>query len=379
MGKSTVAEGLFAGSGRGIVESHKFLASRRVCVGLVGSDLPTIPRELAELSSRNNQLILAAMSEIAGELSAAVTSWGADRVGVVMGTSTSGVGEGEHALADRLSLGSWPGSFDFLQQEPGSISKFVADYWSLLGPAYTISTACSSTGKAFAAARRMLRFGLCDVVIVGGADSLCRLTLTGFAAMEAISEGVCNPFSINRDGITIGEGAAVFLMSREPSEVELLGVGETSDAHHISAPDPTGQGARNAMALALASAGLEPDDICYINLHGTGTRLNDSMEALAVSQIFGSEISVSSTKPLSGHLLGAAGATEAAFLWLALHDAYDDLLPQHQWDGVEDPELPKLRFVDGNQLAKIPRRSAMMSNSFAFGGSNACVLLGRGW
>ena len=158
-----------------------------------------------------------------------------------------------------------------------------------------------------------------------------------------------------------------------------MGVGETSDAHHVSAPDPTGHGARNAMAMALGSAGLEPADVCYVNLHGTATPLNDSMEARAVAEIFGLEIPVSSTKPLTGHLLGAAGATEAAFLWLALHNAYDDRLPPHRWDGVADPELPKLRFVNSEQAIEIPSRAAMISNSFAFGGSNASVLLGRGW
>jgi len=378
-GKAETAEGLFAGADRGLVPADEFVPGRTVPVGRVAAQLPEVPPHLAALNSRNNRLVLGALNEIEHDISAAVARWGADRIGVVLGTSTSGVAEGERALAERLSSGTWPAWFDYQQQEPGSISELVAESWSLSGPAYTISTACSSTGKTFAAARRLLQFGVCDAVIVGGADSLCRLTLTGFASMEAISDRVCNPFSVNRDGITIGEGSAVFLMSRVESEVELLGVGETSDAHHVSAPDPTGQGARDAMALALATAGLEPADVTYINLHGTATKLNDAMESRAIHEVFAPETPVSSTKSLTGHLLGAAGAVEAAFLWLALHADYDDRLPPHRWDNVVDPALPKLHFVDDRQPIPIPDRTAMMSNSFAFGGSNVSVLFGRGW
>ena len=377
--KGETAEGLFSGSGRGLGPSSEFIPGRCVPIGQVTGDLPEIPAPRRVLNSRNNQLVLAALNEIEDELAAAVARWGHERVGVILGTSTSGVAEGERALSLRLSSGAWPAWFDYQQQEPGSISAFVAGCRGLTGPAYTISTACSSAGKTFAAARRLLRFGICDAVIVGGADSLCGLTLTGFASMEAVSDRVCNPFSANRDGITIGEGAAVFLMSREESEIELLGVGETSDAHHVSAPDPTGQGARDAMAFALAMAGLEPADIAYVNVHGTATPLNDAMESLAIHDLFDAATPVSSTKPLTGHLLGAAGAVETAFLWLALHPAFDDRLPPHRWDGVADPALPELHLVGERETLPIPSRAAMMSNSFAFGGSNVSVLLGRGW
>ncbi len=377
--KAAVAAGLFAGDGHGLRMSDAHIPGRSVPVGALAGELPALPPEFGKVNSRNNRVLLAALNQIDAEIREAVERWGADRIGIVLGTSTSGVAEGQRALADLRATGEWPEWFDYQQQEPGSLSDFAARYLSISGPAYTISTACSSSGKTFASARRLLRQGLCDAVIVGGADTLCGLTLTGFAGMEAVSNRVCNPFSANRDGITIGEGAAVFLVTREPAAVELLGVGETSDAHHVSAPDPTGAGAREAMKLALAMADLAPSDVAYVNLHGTATPLNDAMESLAVSELFDRTTPVSSTKPLTGHLLGAAGGVETAFLWLALHPDFDDRLPPHRWDGVADPALPALEFVDETQPIRIPARTTMVSNSFAFGGSNVSVLLGRGW
>jgi 3-oxoacyl-[acyl-carrier-protein] synthase-1 len=278
------------------------------------------------------------------------------------------------ALATQIETGAWPHGYVYTRQELGNTAMFVARACGVRGPAYTISTACSSSGKVFASAARLIETGLCDAVLVGGADSLCRLTVNGFASLEAIAKDYCNPFSRNRDGINIGEGAAVFLMSREPGAVALRGVGESSDAHHISAPDPAGTGAVQAMRLALAQAGLTPGDIGYVNLHGTATRLNDVMEGQAVASVFGADVGCSSTKALTGHMLGAAGACEAAFLWLALRQA-DGALPPHIWDGDADAEIPPLRFVEKNGGGPC---TAMLSNSFAFGGSNVAVVLARG-
>ena len=204
--------------------------------------------------------------------------------------------------------------------------------------------------------------------------------MNGFQSLESIAADRCNPFSRNRDGINIGEGAAVFLMSREPSAVALLGVGESSDAHHMSAPDPAGAGALRAMRLALDAAGLPPSAIDYVNLHGTATPLNDLMEGRAVAALFGGETPCSSTKALTGHMLAAAGAGEAAFLWLALQPGLSDgAVPPHVWDGVADPEIPSLRLATRGTRLAMRERSAMISNSFAFGGSNVAVVLGRGW
>ena len=218
---------------------------------------------------------------------------------------------------------------------------------------------------------------LCDAVIVGGADTLSALTVRGFQSLEAISRGVSNPMSVHRDGINIGEGACVMLMSRDPSEIELLGVGASSDAHHISAPDPTGAGASDAMLRALADASMPPRDIDYINLHGTGTPLNDSMESHAVERVFGPGVACSSTKPLTGHTLGAAGAIELALCWLTLADInVSNRLPPHRWDGARDPALATLHLVScGESMGARPTRC--LSNSFAFGGNNASLVIGR--
>jgi 3-oxoacyl-[acyl-carrier-protein] synthase-1 len=207
------------------------------------------------------------------------------------------------------------------------------------------------------------------------------MTVGGFAALEAMSSTLCNPFSRNRDGINVGEAAAAFLLTQEPAPIQLLGIGESSDAYHISAPDPEARGALLAMRAALNDAGLAPADIAYVNLHGTGTTLNDSMEGKAVHTLFGANTPCSSTKALTGHTLGAAAACEAAFLWLTLHPKYnpDGRLPPHVWDGEVDPLIPPLTLANfGTRLPNEMGRVAMLSNSFAFGGSNTALVLGRG-
>ncbi|HAI28634.1 MAG TPA: beta-ketoacyl-[acyl-carrier-protein] synthase II, partial [Thalassospira sp.] len=186
--------------------------------------------------------------------------------------------------------------------------------------------------------------------------------------------------SRNRDGINIGEGAALFILRKDAGDIELLGVGESSDAYHPNAPHPDGVGAARAMRIALAHAGLTADDIAYINLHGTATQLNDVMEAKAVTEVLGSNVPASSTKPLTGHSLGAAGAIEAAILWLSLSENKTGApLPQHRWDGERDDDIPELNLVAAQQSVAPADRLAMMSNSFAFGGSNVSVILGKGW
>jgi 3-oxoacyl-[acyl-carrier-protein] synthase-1 len=213
-------------------------------------------------------------------------------------------------------------------------------------------------------------------VVAGGADSLCRFTVAGFAALESVSAARCNPFSRNRAGINIGEGAALFLATREPGPVRLSGWGESSDAHHMSAPEPGGAGAIAAIRAALDRAQLAPSDIGYVNLHGTATPHNDAMESRAVAATLGRETPASSTKPLTGHALGAAGAIEAGLCWLSMHGNPANALPPHWWDGAADPELPPLRFVAPGERAAAPLRHAL-SQSFAFGGSNAALVFSR--
>jgi len=380
IGKDAVARALFAGT-RGLIPRDDLIPGRTVHVGEVTGPLPPVPRELQSMECRNGRLMLASVAEITESVERAVRRFGRDRIAVVLGTSTSGIAEGEAAYGAVRHNGVWPAAFHYRQQETGNLGEFVARALGLTGPAYTVATACSSSGKAFASARRLMRAGLADAALVGGADTLCRMTVGGFAALEAISDGLCNPFSRNRNGISIGEAAAVFLLTRAPTPIQFLGVGESSDAYHISAPDPDARGALMAMRAALDDAGLAPADIAYINLHGTGTALNDAMEGKAVHALFGSATPCSSTKAMTGHTLGAAAACEAAFLWLTLHPEYntDGHLPPHLWDGEADPSIPPLALADVR--TRLPRdmgRVAMLSNSFAFGGSNVALVLARG-
>jgi 3-oxoacyl-[acyl-carrier-protein] synthase-1 len=377
-GKRAVADRLFGEPRSALAPRDDLIPGRTAWVGAVTSELPAIPVALQRYDCRNNRLALAALAEIASEIEAARSRYGADRIAVILGTSTSGIAEGEAALAQRVATGAWPSDFSYSRQEPGNLAAFVADHLDFGGPAYTIHTACSSSGKAFAAAQRLIACGLCDAAVVGGADSLCGLTLNGFHALEALSPEPCNPFSIHRRGTSIGEGAALFLLETRQGPVQLLGVGESSDAHHVSAPDPAGTGARLAIERALVAADLSPAAIGYVNLHGTATPLNDVMEGRVIAGLFGAATPCSSTKGLTGHTLGAAAATEAAFLWLVLSRDYGDLrLPPHLWDGAADPAIPLLRFVAPGDGLDAGKPVAMLSNSFAFGGSNVALVLGR--
>lgn len=337
---------------------------------------PPIPQSLINYNCRNNRILLAALGQIESSVRRLIKHYGADRIGVVIGTSTSGIAEGELAVGVLRATGQMPPSYHYKQQELGGAAEFLARYLDILGPAYTVSTTCSSSANALASARRLLRLGVCDAVLVGGGDALCRTTLEGFAALGAISNTRCNPFSKNRDGTVIGEGAALFLMSREPAPIALLGVGASSDAYHISAPRPDGAGAYAAMQAALRDAGLTPEQVDYINLHGTGTRQNDAMESLAVGQLFGTKTPCGSSKPATGHCLGAAGAIETGLCWLILSSLNNEnSLPPHLWDGESDPELVRLGFVTLENYKLNPLQYCL-SNSFAFGGNNVSLLIG---
>lgn len=334
------------------------------------------PASLAYYDCRNNRLLLAALAQIRSAIEAARERFGAGRIGVVLGTSTSGISAAEATFTQPAQQDA-ASAFDYRQMEIGTAAPFAAAALDLRGPAYTISTACTSSAKAFAAARRLLRANLCDAVVVGGVDSLCELTLQGFASLESTSPVRTNPMSAQRRGINIGEGAAVFLMSREEGPVMLAGAGESSDAHHISAPDPQGAGGELALRAALADAGIGATAIGYVNLHATATIKNDQMEAHLMARVFPDGVAASGTKPLTGHTLGAAGASELGLAWLAL--ARDDVaLPRHLWDGQADPALPALDLVeDVRYLPRNGMRQYVMSNSFAFGGSNVSLILGR--
>ncbi len=354
--------------------SDDYSPGRALPLGRVAADFCKTEKSME--NSRNSRLLQACLQPLLSDIETLKTRYGSNRIGVIIGSSTSGISEGEHAEAQRKKNGDYPESFDYLQLELGAPARFTADYLGLNGPAWTVSTACTSGAKALASARRLLQTGLVDAVIAGGCDTLCALTVQGFSALGAISNQLCQPFSQNRNGINIGEAAALFIVSRETATVELSGVGECSDAHHISAPEPEGVGAEKAMHQALTTAHLSAADIHYVNLHGTATEQNDAMESRAIARVFKDKgnIACSSTKPLTGHTLGAAGALEAIFCYLALK-RNDGRLPPHLWDTQADPKLPALPGL-GRTSQTQPLRH-VMSNSFAFGGNNISLVLSR--
>lgn len=338
----------------------------------VDGELPAIPDTFAAHRSRNNQLLLAALAQIQPQVDDAIAHYGRDRVAVVLGTSTSGLDEGDEHV-NLLLNGQESTAWQYPQQELGDPSRFLSHWLALDGPAFTLSTACSSSARAIISGRRLIEAGLADVAIVGGADTLSRMPVNGFHSLESLSPTLCQPFGRDRRGITIGEAAGLMLLTREPQPIVLLGVGESSDAYHISAPHPQGEGAIRAITQALNEANITPEQVGYINLHGTATPLNDQIESRVMSELFGKNVPCSSTKHLTGHTLGAAGITEAAISMLILQR--DLPLPAQDFSlSPRDPALPLCGIIEQPQRLERP---IILSNSFAFGGNNASILLGR--
>jgi 3-oxoacyl-[acyl-carrier-protein] synthase-1 len=349
---------------------------------LLGNDrLGSDPdRTLRGIVPRTTRLLLAAAAQIETEVAAARARFGPERLGVVVGTSTAGYLEAERAFRARAQRGAWPEDFTLCDLEVGRPAQQLAEHLGVAGPSWAISTACSSGAKALASARELILAGVCDAVVAGGADSLCATTAGGFHSLQALARDRTLPLSRARDGLTLGEGAALFLVTGDAEGVCLLGSGEAQDAHHISAPDPQGSGARRAMREALDDAGVNANSIAYVNLHGTGTPVNDAMEARAVAAVFGERAPCSSTKPLVGHTLAAAGALEAAFCWLIARagaaSAAPPRLPPHRYDGDFDSALPAIRLVAPGERAA-SARPLTLSASFGFGGSNAALVIGE--
>ncbi len=354
------------------------------------ADLPTFVGEVAGLDDlrldhglsrfdcRNNRLAHLAMAQDGFEstIHAAKARYGAERIGVFLGTSTSGILQTEQAFRQPdLASGRMPAGFNYSgTQSTFSLADFVMSALGLWGPGFVVSSACASTTKVFATAARMIEAGLCDAAIVGGADSLCLTTLYGFNALQLLADGPCRPFDAERCGLSIGEAAGFALLERPgkapDTNLRVLGVGESSDAHHMSAPHPEGAGASLSMARAITAAGLCPEDIDYINLHGTATRIGDAAEDHAVASLFGDATPCSSTKGHTGHALGASGILEAVISALAITESF---LPGSPHTEMRDPAL-RCRYVTVAQEAPVKR---VLSNSFGFGGSNASLVLGR--
>jgi 3-oxoacyl-[acyl-carrier-protein] synthase-1 len=318
-------------------------------------------------------LAVAGLDEVMPALRRAIARHGADRVAMVVGTTTSGLGRTEDAYHELKRTGALPLDYELHRQHSfGAMMEALRRVAGIGGPCFVVSTACSASAKAVGCAQRLLATDAVDAVLVGGVDALSQTTLRGFHSLQILSPVFCRPLSRERRGINIGEGAAYLLLERAgDASAHLLGVGESSDAHHMSAPDPTGEGARAAMAGALAQAGLPPAEVAYINAHSPGTRLNDLSEGLAITGLFGWRVPVASTKGYTGHLLGAGGATEAVFAIVAIEQGW---IPRSVG---ADPVDVDLGLEVPTARVDTPCRN-VLSNSFAFGGSNVSLLFGRG-
>ncbi len=334
------------------------------------------PAPLAAFACRNTRLAELALRQdgFVAAVQAAVARHGAGRVAVVLGTSTSGIEETERAWA-RRGEGGVLGGYDYARtHDLHALPRYVRARLGLAGACVSISTACTSGARAFLDAGTLIAAGLADAAVVGGADTLCRLTLHGFGSLELLAKGPTRPCAEDRDGISIGEAAAFALLERagpgDAGALGLLGAGASSDGHHMSSPHPDGHGAVAAMRAALDAAGLAAGDIDYVNMHGTGTRANDAMEDRAIARIFGDAVPCSSTKGWTGHTLGASGALEAAVAAVCVQDG---LVPGCLGVARPDPGFAA-RIVVVNHAARVDR---VLSNSFGFGGSNCALVIGR--
>lgn len=349
-----------------------FIPEKQVWVGAYQQPLiETVPAFLQDVDSRNLRFALTALSSIESEIRDYTAQFDRKRLAIILGTSTSGIADNEILLKQYFNHHSKI-EINHYKQEMGSLAKGLQMHLGWEGPAYTISTACSSSAKAMAAGQRLINAGLADAVLVGGVDTLCRLTLNGFHSLESLSNDLCQPCGAQRDGINIGEAAGLFLLSKESAPVMLMSAGESMDAWHISAPHPEGKGAAEAMQKALDMAGISASEIGYLNMHGTATPQNDAMEIKAVQTVFQQyEVPISSSKHKTGHCLGAAGAIEAVICQQVLAD--QSWLPLHH-SGSIDPELDEANYVLNAQLQQ--PIEYVMSNSFAFGGSNISLIFG---
>lgn len=355
-----------------LTERSGYIPEKKVWVGAYTQPLiEDIPDSIKHADSRNLRFALTALKDIEADLKAYTSKYEKHRLAVILGTSTSGIGENEPAI-QQYFVQHLSQPILHIKQEMDSLAKSVQTYLGWEGPAYTVSTACSSSAKAMAAGQRLINAGLADAVLVGGIDTLCKLTLNGFDCLDSLSHSICRPCGLGRDGINIGEAAGLFLISKTPAPVMLLSAGESMDAWHISAPHPEGQGAAEAMQKALDMAQLSYSDIGYLNMHGTSTPQNDAMEVKAVRTVFKEyNVALSSTKHKTGHCLGAAGAIEAFICHQILKE--QTWLPLHHSD-VIDPELDDRNYVLDSKVYQ--PLQFIMSNSFAFGGSNISLIFG---
>lgn len=365
-----VVDGLFAGR-TGLEPAPEWVGLETHC-GVVSAALGALPEGWGRFESRQARLCLRTYSLVAEQAQRAVAKWGPARVGMVLGTSTAGIAESEAAFSHRKAEGELPEAFSFENQHALDAGlELLRAVSGVEGPAYLVSTACSSSAKVFGSAARIMQLGLADAMIVGGVDTLCGMTLHGFRSLGVLSKASCKPFSGERAGINIGEAGAMLVLEREAdASLFLGGVGESEDAHHMTAPHPDGLGAKAAMRAAMLDAGIGPADISHVNAHATGTKQNDAAEARAIGELFGGETPVIGTKGYTGHTLGAAGATEAVF---ALASLQRRVIPGSLGCEPVDPDVAVSVVAE----ARPSDARFALSNSLAFGGSNVSVVFGR--
>ncbi|MGN1392482.1 MAG: beta-ketoacyl-ACP synthase [Succinivibrionaceae bacterium] len=339
-----------------------------------------LPFDLPQSDCRNNQMIRYCLDNLEKELQEVFTKFDKKRIGVVVGTSTSAITDVESSIIQHYHDGDAKLFYDNRICEIGNVSEYIKNLYSIEGPCYTVATACSSSAKAIVSGSQLIEAGVCDAVIVGGSDSLSRVTVSGFFALSALSIDHCLPFHKDRCGINISEGCGLTILTKEPinscksKAIKLLGYGMTTDGYHISAPEPFGKQGIVAVRQALEMAKLEPKDVGYVNMHGTGTKLNDSMEYYIIKEVFGKTVPVSSTKHITGHTLGAAGIVEAYISWLLLNN--DISLPYHDYEEKDlDPTMTDINILI-SPCVKLQKK-VIMSNNFAFGGNNISLIFGK--
>lgn len=362
MGKIFITKkAAICGLGKDIKEIFNNALKGEITPHKINAQLPEINDTAYNL--RCNQILLHCVNQIKGDIENLIKKYGKDRIGIVIGTTNSGIQEYET-------------SKDIKHVQFGNPAEFLAKYFGFTNFYASVATACTSGVKTFSTAIKLLNSGICDAVLVGGTEPLADFPQYGFGALEVVSKTTSNPLSKNRSGMNIGEGGALFILEKNAEKgIEILGLGETSDAYHAATPDPEGTQAAKAIEIALKQAKLHPEDIDYINLHGTGTISNDLMEANAVHKIFDDKVYASSTKPLTGHCLGAAASVEIALCCEMLTNNPEKRLLPHVFDGNYDEQLPKIKLANKN--SKSEKLNICMSNSFGFGGTNAVIIMGN--
>ncbi|MBQ9245137.1 beta-ketoacyl-[bacterium] len=340
--------------------NNEIIKDKNIRIAEIKKELPAINEP--DFNIRCNRLVLDVLIPLNNTIKELIDKYSSSRIGIAVATTNSGINEYENTN-------------NILHSELGNPALFIKEYYGLNSFYISVSTACSSGIKAFSIAKNIIENDIVDAVIVVGVDPIANVPLFGFHSLEILTDTKTNPFSINRNGINLGEAAAAFIVEKEqPAGIKIMGIGETSDTYHATTPDPEGIETIRAINIALKESNLTPTDIDYINLHGTGTVSNDLMEARAINKVFGEIVPASSTKPMTGHCLGAAAGIEIA-LCCALLDNFEGKLYPHIYDGEYDTNLPKIKLVD--KVEEYNKCNICMCNSFGFGGSNAILILGK--